>query len=316
MRPGEMSVSSKAKWRLISYLNCAQATLGTVAEGLGLDCRDTFKAACPLEGGAVSMGSTCGVVSGGCLALALALAGEPESGDGEASPAVYEALRDYTSWFEREFGSTICRERCGAEVARTAGFASYLFTGKFVSRCVAHAGPAASYLVALAGRFPGAETAGEGAPAGGYCAPEVVRGIRVDTGKGSPVLETASIALDGGVGLSGGLCGALAGALLTVGSLWGIDPVAEGFTGTLAHFLRGHANMYRGRERPELWSVGGRLVRGFLREFGSLECAAITGRKFEDAGTLADYMAGSSTCEPVKGWCRRRASELITSYIP
>lgn len=313
LRPGDTRVSSKARWRIISYLNCAQATLGTVAEGLGLDCREALKAACPLEGGAVSTGSTCGVVSGGCLALALA--GEGRRRGGETAPGLYRALLEYISWFEREYGSTICRERCGVKVATPAGFANYLVTGKFVSRCVAHAGPAASYLVALAGRLPEAETAGESAPARGYCAGEVVAGIREDTGKGSPLLETVSAALDGGVGFSGGLCGALAGALLPVGSTWGIDPAAAGFAGTLGAFLRGHANMYRGLERPEQWSVGGRLVRAFKREFGSLECATITGRRFEGAAGLAEYMEGREMCGAIKDWCRRRTSELITSAL-
>lgn len=299
----------------MSYLNCSQATLAAVAESMGLDYRETLRAACPLEGGAVSTGSTCGVVSGGCAALALAFAEGRGRGEAKDAAALYVSLRDYTSWFEREFGSTLCRERCNVDMTTAAGLANYLFTGKFASRCLAHVGPAAYRLVSQGRRLRDAPAGSGGRRACGYCARESLAGIREDTGRGSPFLEEISLALDGGVGLSGGICGALAGALLPVGSIWGIDPAAAGLSGTLAAFLKGHANMYRGLDRPELWSVGGRLVRGFRREFGSLECSAITGRRFEGEGALADYVEGSAVCAAAGEWCRREASRLITTAL-
>jgi Putative redox-active protein (C_GCAxxG_C_C) len=264
-----------------------------------------MRAVCPLEGGALSMGSTCGVVSGGCLGLALFHVGELASGDTEKRAALYERLLGYTRWFESEYGSTICRERSGVDLTTFQGLIDYLFTGKFATRCAAHAGPAAEHLVELASK---PLESGSGRAGQGLCAALVIKGIREDTGYGNDLVEKVSIALDGGIGLSGGLCGALAGALMVIGSIWGIDPRESLLRGTLVPFTTGHINMYRRRRRPELWSMGGPVARHFVKEFGSMECRAITGRTFESYDELADHVSGSETCAKIKDWCRVHAT--------
>lgn len=274
--------------------------------------RGTLKAACPLEGGAVSSGSTCGVVSGGCLGIAMAHADDLASGEAEKVAAVYEKLRGYTRWFEQKYGSTLCRERTGVELTRVPGLMNYLFTGKVITRCVGHVGPAAEYVVELASKPLAAGEAG--APTEGLCASPVLRGIREDTGRGDELLETISIALDGGIGLAGGLCGALAAALMPIGSLWGVDP-RNGVRATLAPFITGHLNMYLGRQRAELWSVGGRVVHGFKKRFGSLDCREITGRSFDGVGELADYMSESRVCAEIKDWCHSEVSAAINKWV-
>jgi hypothetical protein len=295
-----------------------QATYGTLVGYLGVSEREAVRASCPLEGGGVSEGSTCGVVSGGCLAIVLAHLADVLPGDAGKGEALYERLREYTEWFEREFSSTLCRERCGVEVKEITGFLNYLFTGKVVTRCVHHIGIAVSCLTGLINRP--LEGGGEPtsldrrlASSGGYCAAEVLRGIRDDTGYGSLYLEQLSLAFDGGIGLSGGLCGALAGALLPMGLIWGIDPRKEGLVGTIIPFLRGHANLYLDRREPELWSVANPLVREFKTRYASLECRDIVDRSFRDGTDLAEFMAGSSACAEIKDWCRRKTGELIAA---
>jgi Putative redox-active protein (C_GCAxxG_C_C) len=258
---------------------------------------------CPLEGGAVSMGSTCGVVSGGCLGLALSHADELASDSPEKAYALY------TRWFELEFGGTLCRERSGVDLTTVGGLVNYLFTGKFLSRCVGHVGPAAEYLVELASK----PLSSSPAAVQGLCAAPVITGIGEDTGRRHELLETVSVALDGGIGLSGGLCGALAGALMQIGAVCGIDPRESIIRGTLLPFTVGHVNMYGRRRRPELWSVGGPLARHFAREFGSMECRAITDRSFDSFEDLSEYMSGSETCARIKEWCRTEASKAISS---
>ncbi len=277
-------------------------------DGTGEGDRGLMRAVCPLEGGALSMGSTCGVVSGGCIGLALSHADELVSGSPENSYALYERLREYTNWFECEFGSTICRERSGVDLTTVPGLINYLFTGKFISRCVGHVGPAALYLVELASKPLESSSS---VAAQGLCAAPVIRGIGEDAGHEDDLLERVSVALDGGIGLSGGLCGALAGALMQIGSVWGIDPRESIISGTLVPFMVGHINMYGRRRRPELWSVGGPLARHFSKEFGSMECRAITGRSFDSFEDLSEYMSGSETCARIKEWCRAETSKAI-----
>lgn len=232
--------------------------------------------------------------------------------------ALYERMRQYTSWFEQRFGGTLCRERTGLNLSRFQDFMKYLFLGGVFTRCMGHIGPSVTYLAESIEAplreesVPVAVSRGPGRP--GYCAREVLEGIREDTGRGDDMYENISPAFDGGIGLSGGLCGALAGALLPLGSIWGLDPRTTGIPGTLAFFVSGHYNLYAGKDKAEMWSVGGKLVSGFRKEFGSLDCRDITGRRFESEKELADYMASSELCGRIKDWSRRRASELIVSY--
>jgi hypothetical protein len=295
-----------------------QATFSTLAGYLGVTERTAVKASCPLEGGGASEGSTCGVVSGGCMAITLAHLADIISGEAGKGEALYERLREYTDWFEGEFGSTICRDRCGVDVKEVAGFINYLLTGKVVTRCANHIGIAAAKLISFINRplQDGGEVSDldrKLAAGGGYCAADVLRGIREDTGYGSLYLEQLSAALDGGIGLSGGLCGALAGALLPMGLIWGIDPKKEGLVGTLIPFLKGHANLYMDRREPELWAVANPFVREFHGKYASLECRDIVGRSFRSGSGLAEFMSGSSVCAEIKDWCRKRASELIAA---
>ncbi len=310
------AVAAFARVRILTYLNCAQATFSTLAGYLGVSERTAVTAGCPLEGGGASEGSTCGVVSGGCMAIALAHLADILGGEAGKGEALYDRLREYTTWFEESFGSTLCRERSGVNVNEFMSFMDYLLTGKVVTRCVNHIGKAVTRLIELMNRpLEGGGEVSELdrrlASRGGYCASEVMKGIREETGHGSLYLEQLSTALDGGVGLSGGLCGALAGALMSMGLLWGIDPKREGVIGTLAPFLRGHVNLYTGRSEPELWAVANPFMREFRKEFGSLECREITGRRFGSGAELAGHMAASELCAEIKNWCRSRALELI-----
>lgn len=286
-----------------------QATYATLEGYLGITDRTPLRASCPLEGGGASEGSTCGVVSGGCLALVIGHLGDILSGEEGTAEAMYARLKEYTSWFEREFGSTLCRERTGVEVKEPGGFAEYLVTGKFLTRCVYHIGRAVFRLVELVEeplRREGGAGPSDGklCREGGYCAAEVLRGIREKTGLGSLFLEQISTAFDGGVGLSGGLCGALAGAMLAVGEVWGLDPRSAGLPETFRFFIRGHINLYMGRREAELWAVANPMAREFQRRFGSLECRDLTGRAFASGGELAEFAASSSLCGEIKDWCR------------
>lgn len=257
-------------------------------------------------------------MSGGCLGIVLAHLADIVSGEAGKGEALYERLHDFTSWFEDEFGSALCHERIGVYVNEVPGFLDYLLTGKVVTRCVYHIGEAAYQLLGLMSQP--LEGGGEVsdldlrlAESGGYCASEVLQGIREDTGYGSLYLEQLSMALDGGVGLSGGLCGALAGALLPIGLMWGIDPKREGMVGTFIPFMRGHINLYLERSEPELWAVASPFMREFSREFGALECRDIVKRSLESGTELAEFMATSYICAEIKQWCRRRAGELISA---
>ncbi len=260
------------------------------------------------------------------MALALGHLGDLLEGEGEKVEALYRRMREYTGWFEESFGSTLCRDRCGADLRRASGFADYILGGKFLTRCVAHIGKAVEKLIGMinlpleGGRrgtgadgaaATGVRASSESTGSWGLCAAPVLRRIRQATGRGSRLLEDISISLDGGIGLSGGLCGALAGALLPLGEVWGIDPKEEGIAGTLLFFARGHLNLYAGRGKKGLWAVGTPLLREFRRRFGSLECREITGRDFGSRKELEGHLTGSAACGEIRDWCVEETVGLL-----
>jgi hypothetical protein len=239
-------------------------------------------------------------------------------GDAGKGEALYGRLHEYTSWFEDQFDSTLCRNRSSGDLNTISGLIKYLAYGRYMSRCAIHIAKATSQLLRLIER----PLEGEGETAelgkrlqerGGYCAAEVMRGIREATGYGSLYLERLSMAYDGGIGLSGGLCGALAGALMPIGLIWGLQPRAAGLIETLDFNVRGHINLYLKRREKELWAIGNPFMREFRGEFGSLECKDIIGRSFKSGRELAEFVPGSTICSEIKDWCRERAVQLISA---
>jgi hypothetical protein len=313
--PVKRLVAALAGLRLVAYLNCSQATLNTLRRYLKATDRDVLLFASPLEGGGAGSGSTCGVVSGGCLAIALGHLGdvlEPEQGKAES---LYRRLKDYTVWFRDGFGTTLCRERTGLDLGRATGLVRYLLEGRFLSRCTRAAVAAVPRLVGMVEEpLAGSGRAGELDERlfreGGLCGSGVLAEARRRFGLGSVTLERLSLALDGGVGLSGGLCGALAAALGCLGLVLGNDP-ERGVLRNLAFFTRGHYYLYLGKEADEQWSRGSRLVEAFREEFGSLECAALTGREFSSGSELMEYLGISATCDKIRRWCADKAVEVL-----
>lgn len=269
-----------------------------------------MKAAFPLAGGALNEGSTCGVVSGGCLAIALARGGELSSGGDADAEEVYRELRDYTRWFEKSFGSTLCRGRTGIGFTEKLGIADLPLLARVVPRCLTHTGRAVDHV--LAKRSPKRPKCGSDAlVTSGLCAAPVLEGIKEDTGLGDPLLSEASVALDGGIGLSGGLCGALAAALVVLGEQTGIDPREAGIVGTMRAAVEGVSAAQTGRSSASPFSTSIPLVKRFKEEFGSLECGSITGRSLENLDDLRACMAACDRCSNIKDWCRRESSAAL-----
>lgn len=179
--------------------------------------------------------------------------------------------------------------------------------GRLLARCMPHIGRAVRFTVS------GTENANQGSarpPVKGLCAYPVLEGIRENTGAGNMMMVTASSALDGGVGLSGGMCGALAAALMVLGDEMGLDPRQAGVVETLRISSRGIPAWNPADER-NLFTVGLPLVRRFGERFGSLECRDITGRYFEGPGDLGSHMEVSEECAQVRDWCRRECSVVL-----
>ncbi len=303
-------LSRTARTRIFTYANCNQCTLSTQRDYLGVENDMLMKANSHLEGGCFTHSSTCGVVSGGCQSLALRHLDALREGDPRRMAAFHGLLKEYTSWFERNYGSTLCRERTGCQLDTLAGMNRYALRGRWL-RCVVHAGPAARFLSDLEDRPLGEEDPGEVTELR-HCAVEPLRRLREATGAGDEFFETLYMAMNGGVGLAGGLCGAAAAGFLPIAWRYGLDPEAVGITGNLVGFLRGHLNIYLKRDREEFFSLGQRFIRAWEAEFGSLDCREMTGRTFSGYRDFAPYVRDAEVCRRAREFAVATTTKLLT----
>ena len=89
--------------------NCAQAVVCAFSEHFGISLDTLSALACPFGGGMAGMRETCGTVSGMLIVIGLAK-GNTEPGAKDKKLATYALAKEAIEEFERENGSTVCRE--------------------------------------------------------------------------------------------------------------------------------------------------------------------------------------------------------------
>ncbi len=274
-----------------------------------------LKSATGLEGGLVACGSTCGVVTVGALGIAGCRLGH---GGEAAQRAVMDQARAYVDWFQGEFLTTLCRERTGVDFYKARGQLSYLLPAR-VGRCLWHIGKAADRLWELTSR-PVSDAA-KGPPEASsdsmHCATEVLKGVRESCGVGDEVLEKIVFVLDGGVALSGGVCGAMAGAILAANLAFGWDIRDMNYATTVKEFVGGHVNLLRKHphaDKPETFAIGKEIMQRLQEKTTVLECNAITGKKFSGWDDFQTHLRSSSACRELIRLAITTASDAIIRY--
>ncbi|MBW1988164.1 MAG: C_GCAxxG_C_C family protein [Deltaproteobacteria bacterium] len=255
-----------------------------------------LKAATGLEGGVAASGSTCGVVSGGCLGLALFHRRALRRGGPAANRAVAERVHAYARFFEDAYGTTRCRQRIGGcDFYTLSGQVRYFLGPHRVGRCVRHIHGAMAWLWDET-KKPLPETGASKEPPF-HCAEAVLAKVADATGVNDPLLTRLSFVFDGGAGYSGGACGALVGAVLALNLVLGLDIRRISYIRSFGPFLRGHMNLLR--ERPtgpaEPFGTGKGVLSAFRAQAGSTECQGILGRRFSGWEDFADH-GGRGPC--------------------
>ncbi len=278
-----------------------------------------LKAVTGLEGGVVASGSTCGVVTGGALALALMNDTTLKEGGLPAEGALLGLIGDYLNWFHQHFGTTRCRERSGVDFYKRTGQLRYLLPGDRVARCLFHIGRAVGVLTPYIQK---------GLPLSDYtdqadmetepvhCARLVLERVREKTGIGNSLLERLSIVFDGGVGLKGGICGALAGALMAMNILYGINIRQMSYARIIKTFLIGHHNLLTDSPRgtPEAFGVGKNILQEFKRRAGATECREIADKAFGNWQDFQGYVSTAEKCKDLINFSAEMASEAIKRW--
>ena len=258
-----------------------------------------------LEGGCVANGSTCGVASGG--ALGIALLNEPllKRNGNIADAAVLTAVGKYMEWFDKTYSTTQCRERNNVNFHSVIGQLKYFISAHKIIRCMLMAGGALNHLTLndhLLLNEANVEKKKRELPSI-HCAQEVLKLVRKKTGVGNNRLESLSIVFDGGIGLKGRLCGAVAGSILALNLIHGFNLREMGYQTNVKKFIVGHINLMK--KHPEksseksidTFAIGKKMVNDFKDAAGSIECRHITGADFRSPEEFQEFMATSETCK-------------------
>jgi len=263
----------------------------------------------------VASGSTCGVVTAGALGLALMHDNVLQERGIAAVPGVLSLVGEYFRWFEESFGSSFCRERSCVNFYKTFGQLRYFIPGDRVGKCLWHLRGAMRHLYTYQEKdLSGIDVEPkemQGEPI--HCAQAVLRGIKDRTGLGDPLLERLSFIFDGGVGLQGGVCGALAGAIMGINLLLGMDIRDTSYFQTVKAFVVGHINLLLDKPigEPEPFGVGKNIVQRFGEGAGAMECRAITEKAFSDWNDFQGHISSSDKCSELIELATNEASAAI-----
>ena len=278
-----------------------------------------LKAFTGLEGGLVASGSTCGVVTGGALGLALMHEDVLQDRGTAAEAEVMSLVGEYVRWFEESFGTSSCRERTGINFYTAMGQIRYFFPGDRIGKCFWHIRGAVRHLYTYQGKelpeMDGQPYDIEGEPI--HCAQAVLRGVKDRTGIGDPLLERLSFIFDGGVGYQGGVCGAIAGAVMGINLLLGMNIRDAKYSQTIKAFVVGHKNLLLDKSigEPEPFGVGKNIVQRFREEAGATECCKITEKEFSDSADFQRHMSSSDKCAGLIELATTEASNAIEAIM-
>lgn len=274
-----------------------------------------LKAATGLEGGLVASGSTCGVVTGGALALALLHKEDLQERGIDAERDAMVKARQYVRWFGTEFGTTKCRERTGVDFYTKWGQIRYLIPGDKMARCLWHIGKATRKLHAVSktDRSESAEFQNGNCANTVHCAQPVLQGIRERTGVADPLLELLSFVFDGGVALQGEICGALAASIMAINLILGKDIRNTRYTSTIKEFVVGHINLLieKPMAMPNSFGTGKAFVKAFREKADAVTCRDITQKEFKDWEDFSTYRDSSRVCQELIDFSIEATSDVI-----
>jgi len=294
--------SRQSKKLLFTTFNCAKSQLIPLQTLQEIQNDDLVMALTGLAGGILNNGSTCGVVIGGAISSAMIrdkeLAGQWTLDD---KIQLLNEIRADVTWFENYFGTSLCRERADLNYERITVLG--LLNPQKVKGCVARAGASMEYFLK---KYDSTKKIENKPPhhnpqTAEHCARKILKEIRNETEIGNEKLERISVALDGGIGLAGGGCGALSGALMALGLRYALDP-----KNTEPDKLR---NIYKAMD-SEFFTMAKNLVSQFIKEFEYFECSRITGVKFKDWNEFSEFRNNSS-CDALNKFLVEKTIEII-----
>ncbi len=121
-------------------INCAELTLTSVLELLGIDNYIYHNLAIPLAGGFGGYKSkegwqgACGAVCGGCSAIGVIMGGH-ERMKNDTMLITYLKAAKFASEFEKQFGTVVCSDLCGYDFSDPNAIIEYQKNQIWVKKC-------------------------------------------------------------------------------------------------------------------------------------------------------------------------------------
>lgn len=274
----------QSKKLLFRTLNCCESQIIPFQNAHDLDYDKLLKAVTGLAGGVYNRGSTCGVIFGASLNLAMLKNNELESWSPGDELSLLEQVAEYIKWFEDEFGGTLCRDRTNLDFQTIRGKIGLLIPKK-AKGCVKQSALSLKYLLNVSNNK-------KVIPCSSYkhCATDVLREVRVKTGIGDKTIEQLTTVLDGGIGMSGGGCGALAGGIIALGLQFGNEHTKKD-----AFKMR---NILRTLPR-KFSKITNELIDQFEDNFGGIECERVIGYIIDG---FDEFLVQRDKCQLLVNW--------------
>lgn len=204
MKASEIN-SKDTKWVFIQKGTCSRTLFYILNREFGVELENEERAADPLCGGIVQQGYQCGLLCGATLAVGAESSRRRQQADQAVGLAI-EVTQALMDSFQKRAGSADCFDITEANFSNKNGLVKFLVTGKFLS-CFKLADRWAPEAIASAKQGLSKESLNYSQQPLS-CASEVVRKM------GATREEMVMVAgFAGGMGLSGGGCGALSAAI-------------------------------------------------------------------------------------------------------
>jgi len=305
----------KAVFNLFQKFNCPEATMQTCQEMTYQKEDGVLTSVAGLVAGV--KGSTCGVVSGGALCIALNHKNEIHESDTRKNVGVLSLASDYVNWFNDTYGTTLCSGRSKVDFWTLSGLLKYLLPGHRMLPCMKHINGSMKYLHQFqSSPLPDIEYKVDFGSENIHCAQSVLSGIQKNTGVGDPVLKNISVVLDGGVALGGGLCGAFAASILAINLLLGDNLRYISMPGSYYRFFKGLSYLRSNKDQdiPNPYNAARHLTNSFEEKAGSITCSTITEQKFSNWDDFQSYIQKSDKCKELIDFSINTASQTIKKY--
>ena len=262
----------KSKILLFKTLNCCESQIIPIQALYDVTDTNLRKCVTGLAGGINNNGSTCGVIFGGALNLAVMHRATSQSWDISNEINLIHDVQKFVKSFEQKFGSSLCRERTGLDLKKITGKLGLLIPSK-AKGCVKQTAWTMNYI--SKSKISSLDSSINSID---HCSSSIFEGIKNRIGISDPYLQQLSTGLSGGIGLSGGGCAALSAGIMLLGLKYGNEDLENGKKRNPLRY-----------SPPKFVKYANKLIKLFKKKFRSLECRDITNTTFKDIENFNEY---------------------------